>query len=106
MFGIIGLLFISIFGGGFLLWIICFTPSVICLPYYWKFFTVFVVFMGSWLGYEMAGFVCGGNLFSIHLYGASLFAGSMWCMPFFSTYGVSFGPIEVDYKATRDFVSG
>jgi len=27
-------------------------------------------------------------------------------IPFFSTYGVSFGPLEVGYKATRVFVSG
>jgi hypothetical protein len=26
--------------------------------------------------------------------------------PFFSTYGVSFGPLEVGYKATRVFDSG
>ena len=47
MFGIIGLLIISIFGGGSLMWLICSTPSVICLPYYLKFLTLFVVFMGG-----------------------------------------------------------
>jgi hypothetical protein len=26
-------------------------------------------------------------------------------MPFFSTYGVSFGPVEVGYRATNVFVS-
>jgi hypothetical protein len=52
---------------------------MICLPYYLKFLTLFVVFMGGWLGYEMAGFVFGDNLFSTRLYGASSFAGSM-CM--------------------------
>jgi len=34
--GIIGLLIISIFGGGSLMWLICPTHSVICLPYYLK----------------------------------------------------------------------
>jgi hypothetical protein len=47
MFGIIGLLIISIFGGGALLWLICPSPSVICLPYYLKFLTLFVVFVGG-----------------------------------------------------------
>jgi hypothetical protein len=65
-----------------------------------------VVFIGGWLGYEMAGFVFGDNLFSLHWYGASSFAGSMWFMPFFSTYGASFGPLEVGYRATRVFDSG
>jgi NADH-ubiquinone oxidoreductase chain 5 len=59
MFGMIGLLVIStrIFGGGSLMWLICPTPSVICLPYYLKFLTLFVVFVGGWLGYEISGFV-------------------------------------------------
>jgi hypothetical protein len=51
---------------------------------------LFVVFTGGWFGYEMAGFVFGGNSFSMHWYGTSLLAGSMWFMSFFSTNGVSF----------------
>jgi hypothetical protein len=77
MFGIIGLLIISIFGGGSVIWLICPTPSVFCLPYYLKFLTLFVVFVGGWLGYEIAGFVFGDKLISMYLYGASSFAGSM-----------------------------
>jgi len=34
VFGIIGLLIISVFGGRSLMWLICPTPSIICLPYY------------------------------------------------------------------------
>jgi hypothetical protein len=30
----------------------------------------------------------------------------MWFVPFFSTYGVSFGPLEGVYRATRVFDSG
>jgi hypothetical protein len=46
MFGIICLLVISIFGGGSLIWLICPTP-LICLSYYLKFLTLFVVFKGG-----------------------------------------------------------
>nr|WNL54245.1 NADH dehydrogenase subunit 5 [Microcerotermes unidentatus] len=106
VFGMIGLLVMSIFGGGSLMWLICPTPSMICLPYYLKFLTLFVVFIGGWLGYEIAGFVLGDNLFSARLYGSSSFAGSMWFMPFFSTYGVSFGPLGLGYSATSVFDSG
>nr|WNL54050.1 NADH dehydrogenase subunit 5 [Microcerotermes subtilis] len=106
VFGMIGLLVMSIFGGGSLMWLICPTPSVICLPYYLSFLTLFVVFIGGWLGYEIAGFILGDNLFSVHLYGPSSFAGSMWFMPFFSTYGVSFGPLGFGYSATSVFDSG
>ena len=105
MFGINGLLVISIFASGYLIWLICPTPSLICLPHHLKFLTLFVLFMGAWLGYEMAGLVFGDNIFSMLWYGAS-FAGSMWFMPFFSTYGASFVPLEVGYKATRVLESG
>jgi len=45
VFSTIGLLIISIFGGGSLMWLICPIPSVICLPYCLKFLTLFVVFV-------------------------------------------------------------
>nr|WMY24125.1 NADH dehydrogenase subunit 5 [Nasutitermes sp. 3 MLW-2023a]WMY24242.1 NADH dehydrogenase subunit 5 [Nasutitermes sp. 3 MLW-2023a] len=106
MIGMVGLLVMSIFGGGSLMWLICPTPSMICLPYYLSFLTLFVVFLGGWLGYEIAGFVFGDSLFSMYLYNISLFSGSMWFMPFFSTYGVSFSPLEVGYSATSVFDSG
>nr|YP_009351034.1 NADH dehydrogenase subunit 5 [Planicapritermes planiceps]AQP28422.1 NADH dehydrogenase subunit 5 [Planicapritermes planiceps] len=106
MFGMIGLLVMSIFGGASLMWLICPTPSVICLPYYLSFLTLFVVLVGGWFGYEMAFFAFGDNLFSMRSYGASSFAGSMWFMPFFSTYGVSFGPLGLGYEATKVFDSG
>nr|AIY62017.1 NADH dehydrogenase subunit 5 [Constrictotermes cavifrons] len=106
MVGMIGLLIMSIFGGGVLMWLICPTPSMICLPYYLSFLTLFVVFLGGWLGYEAAGFAFGDSLFSMGLYGISSFSGSMWFMPFFSTYGVSFGPLGIGYSATSVFDSG
>jgi hypothetical protein len=54
----------------------------------------------------VAGFVFGDNLFSMRWYGTSLFAHSKWFTPFFSTYGVSFGPLGVGYRATKVFNSG
>jgi NADH-ubiquinone oxidoreductase chain 5 len=41
----IRLFVISDFVGGSLVWLICPTSSVICLPYYLKFLTLFVVFL-------------------------------------------------------------
>nr|YP_009351333.1 NADH dehydrogenase subunit 5 [Crenetermes albotarsalis]AQP29293.1 NADH dehydrogenase subunit 5 [Crenetermes albotarsalis] len=106
MFGMIGLLIMSIFGGGSLMWLVFPTPSVICLPYYLSFLTLFVVFVGGWFGYMMSSFAFGDDLISIHLYSTSSFVGSMWFMPFFSTYGVSFGPLGVGYGMTSVFDSG
>ena len=101
--GIIGLLIISIFGGGSLMWLICPTHSVICLPYYLKFLTLFVVFIGGWLGYEIARFVLGDGLFSIYLYSVSSFSGWMWFMPFFLPMEFL---LEVGYRMTKVFDSG
>nr|AIY61692.1 NADH dehydrogenase subunit 5 [Isognathotermes fungifaber] len=106
VFGMIGLLIMSVFGGGSLMWLICPTPSVICLPYYLSFLTLFVVFIGGWLGYLLAGFAFGDSLISVYLYSISSFVGSMWFMPFFSTYGVSFIPLEMGYSMTSVFDSG
>ena len=50
--------------------------------------------------------VFGDNLFSLRWYGTSSFAGSVWFISFFSTYGVSFGLLEVGYKVTKVFSSG
>jgi NADH-ubiquinone oxidoreductase chain 5 len=47
IFGIIGLLIISIFGGSALMWLVCPTPSLICLPYYLRLLTLFVLFLGG-----------------------------------------------------------
>ena len=41
----LSLLIMSTFGGGSLMWLICHTPSVICLPYYLKILILFVVFV-------------------------------------------------------------
>nr|AQP29952.1 NADH dehydrogenase subunit 5 [Ateuchotermes sp. C TB-2017]AQP29978.1 NADH dehydrogenase subunit 5 [Ateuchotermes sp. C TB-2017] len=106
MFGMVGLLILSVFGGGVLMWLICPTPSMICLPYYLSFLTLFVLFLGGWIGYGMASFSFSDNLFSMNLYTVSSFSGSMWFMPFFSTYGVSFTPLVVGYSATSVFDSG
>nr|YP_009350462.1 NADH dehydrogenase subunit 5 [Macrotermes carbonarius]AQP27099.1 NADH dehydrogenase subunit 5 [Macrotermes carbonarius] len=104
--GMVGLLVMSIFGGSSLMWLICPTPSVICLPYYLSFLTLLVIILGGWVGYELAGFVFGDALFSVFWYGSSSFSGSMWYMPFLSTYSVSFWPLEVGYGTTSVFDSG
>jgi hypothetical protein len=49
----------------------------------------------------MAGFSFSDNLFFINLYGASSFSGSIWFIPFFSTYGVSYTPLRVGYVRTN-----
>jgi len=53
------------------------------IAYYLKFLTLFVVFIGGWLGYEIDRFVLGDKLFSVFFYNASSFSCSMWFILFF-----------------------
>nr|AIY62121.1 NADH dehydrogenase subunit 5 [Termitogeton planus]URH16613.1 NADH dehydrogenase subunit 5 [Termitogeton planus] len=93
--GMVGLLVMSIFGGSFLMWLICPTPSCICLPYYLSLLALFFIGVGGWVGYEVASL--GSGSYSMCYYGSSFFLGSMWFMPFFSTYGISFVPLGFGY---------
>lgn len=65
-----------------------------------------MVVVGGWLGYGLAGFAFGDGLFSMGWYSSSFFSGSMWFIPFLSTYGVSFWPLEVGYRSVRVFDFG
>ena len=71
---------------------------------------MFVMFLGGSFGYEIAGFAFGDKLFSVYLYDASSFAGSMlfilYLFIYLFTYGMSFNPLEFGYRATRVFDSG
>jgi hypothetical protein len=74
--GITGLLATSFFGGGALMRLIC-PIFFICLPYYLRFLTLFVVFLGCWLGYEVAGFILVLIYFPYVDKSASSFTGSI-----------------------------
>ena len=91
--GRVGLLNISIFGGGggggggggdsggsggcgVLMWLVYPTLSVVCLPYYLM-FLCFLYFLGSWIMYEMVRFNLDDYLCSMYWHGASSFSSSM-----------------------------
>nr|URX52657.1 NADH dehydrogenase subunit 5 [Kalotermes hilli] len=97
--GMGGLMFIAVFGGSLLGWIILCTPSMICLPCYLKGLVVFVSLIGGWVGYELSKVGLGAMLFSLSFSGISSFSGSMWFMPYFSTYGVSSFPLLLGYNS-------
>nr|YP_010117786.1 NADH dehydrogenase subunit 5 [Diplonevra peregrina]QPN53559.1 NADH dehydrogenase subunit 5 [Diplonevra peregrina] len=86
--GMFGLLLMSIIGGSMLNWLIFPTPYMICLPWYMKQLTIFVCIMGGLVGYMMSNV----NLYYINksllYYNYSNFFGSMWFMPYISTYGL------------------
>nr|AVN67998.1 NADH dehydrogenase subunit 5 [Cosmozosteria sp. B117] len=104
--GMLGLLFMAIMGGSFLSWVIFPTPMMICLPFYLKTLVLLVSFLGGWLGYEISKININSDLMSLKYYFYSSFMGSMWFMPFVSTYGVSKIPLYLGYNSYSIFDSG
>nr|WHM51830.1 NADH dehydrogenase subunit 5 [Cryptotermes bracketti] len=97
LFGMVGLMLVAVFGGSLLSWLIFCTPTVVCLPFYLKFLVIFVSLLGGWIGYELSSLGLGDSLNSLFYYSYVVFSGSMWFMPYFSTYGVSPYPLSLGY---------
>uniref|UniRef100_A0AAU6PCE3 NADH-ubiquinone oxidoreductase chain 5 n=1 Tax=Diplonychus sp. TaxID=2977879 RepID=A0AAU6PCE3_9HEMI len=85
-FPMIFLTLMAIFSGSALCWLIFPYPNVIILPFFTKIFALIFIGFGAWLGYELSLYYCGLSLFSLNYYFTSVFSGSMWFMPKFSTY--------------------
>nr|WCB99029.1 NADH dehydrogenase subunit 5 [Bactrocera latifrons] len=104
--GMSGLLVMSIVGGSMLSWLVFPTPYMICLPSYLKLLTLFVCFVGGLFGY----FISNVSLFyfnkSLHNYLVSYFSGSMWFMPYISTYGIINYPLMLGLMVCKTFDQG
>nr|URX54182.1 NADH dehydrogenase subunit 5 [Neotermes sp. 5 AB-2022a] len=100
IYGMVGLMVVAVFGGSMLSWIIFSTPTMICLPFYLKFLVIFVSLLGGWLGYELSSLSFSSSLLSLFFYKSTAFSGSMWFMPYFSTYGVSLPPLLLGYNSS------
>nr|YP_010031483.1 NADH dehydrogenase subunit 5 [Togoperla limbata]QOV02874.1 NADH dehydrogenase subunit 5 [Togoperla limbata] len=104
--GMLGLMVMAVLGGSMLGWILFPTPALICLPIYLKMLAVIVSILGGWAGYELAKFALSYKLNALTWYFSSSFVGSMWFMPFISTYGVSKTPLQAGVLAVKSFDQG
>nr|YP_010127618.1 NADH dehydrogenase subunit 5 [Syrphus torvus]QPP19874.1 NADH dehydrogenase subunit 5 [Syrphus torvus]UXF58197.1 NADH dehydrogenase subunit 5 [Syrphus torvus] len=104
--GMLGLMFMSIIGGSMLSWLIFPTPHMICLPYYLKFMTLFVCIMGGLLGYIISNVSLFMMNKSLNNYYISMFAGSMWFMPYLSTYGIINYSLKIGMNVVMNFDQG
>lgn len=93
--GIRGLIFLVVFGGSILIWLIFSTPYFICLPLLMKVAALLVSFIGGWIGYEVSKFSLSYKLKSIEVLPLSLFLSSIWNIPYISTFGVNYYPIYI-----------
>nr|YP_010572551.1 NADH dehydrogenase subunit 5 [Grigoriora cheni]UZH35916.1 NADH dehydrogenase subunit 5 [Grigoriora cheni] len=104
--GMLTLMVMAIVGGCMLSWILFPSPSMICLPFWLKTLALTVSGLGGWLGYELAKFSLTYNLQSLKFYLMSCFVGSMWFMPFISTYGVNYMPLMLGNFVYKSFDQG
>nr|ADO60504.2 NADH dehydrogenase subunit 5 [Eulichas sp. BMNH 840452] len=104
--GMMGLIFLVVFGGSMLMWLMFPTPYFICLPFLMKSMTLIVTFFGVWIGYEFSKFSLNYSLKSMSLLGSSLFFSSMWNMPFISTFGVNYYPVYLGNLVYKNFDHG
>nr|URH16451.1 NADH dehydrogenase subunit 5 [Kalotermitidae sp. A SH-2022a] len=99
--GMVGLMLVAVFGGSMLGWSVFGTPSMVCLPFYLSSLVVLVSILGGWFGYELSSLNLGSSLVSLVYYKSASFSGSMWFMPYLSTYGVSFLPLLIGYSSLK-----
>nr|YP_009660932.1 NADH dehydrogenase subunit 5 [Eristalinus fuscicornis]YP_009660945.1 NADH dehydrogenase subunit 5 [Eristalinus barclayi]QCT09696.1 NADH dehydrogenase subunit 5 [Eristalinus fuscicornis]QCT09709.1 NADH dehydrogenase subunit 5 [Eristalinus barclayi] len=104
--GMFGLMIMSIIGGSMLSWLIFLTPYTICLPYYLKFMTLFVCVIGGLVGYLMSKISLFFINKSLNNYYLSMFAGSMWFMPYISTYGIINYSLKLGMNVVKNFDQG
>nr|AVN67639.1 NADH dehydrogenase subunit 5 [Parcoblatta divisa] len=104
--GMLGLLIMVILGGSILSWIVFPSPSLVMLPLYLKLLVVMVSIVGGWIGYELSKCSLGSDLMSLNYISISSFLGSMWYMPYISTYGVSYWPLIFGYNSLKIFDGG
>nr|YP_009704171.1 NADH dehydrogenase subunit 5 [Prismognathus prossi]QEN73229.1 NADH dehydrogenase subunit 5 [Prismognathus prossi] len=91
--GMSGLILLVVFMGSVLSWGVFSVPYFICLSVFMKLMALFVTVVGGYIGYEMSKFSLGSDSKSFLFKVSSRFFGSMWNMPYISTFGVNFYPL-------------
>nr|QBZ37556.1 NADH dehydrogenase subunit 5 [Ceruchus minor] len=91
--GMGGLIFLVVFGGSMLMWFNFPSPYFICLPVFMKLMTLMVISLGAFLGFELSKLTLGYSCKTLTVLNISSFIGSMWNMPYMSTFGVNFYPL-------------
>lgn len=91
----------AIFGGAVLSWLIFPCPYIICISLGFKTLALRVSLVGGIVGYLLNLGVVSYTLNSLERYKRVVFSGSMWFIPFLSTYGVRSGFLKLGVKYHR-----
>nr|YP_010954765.1 NADH dehydrogenase subunit 5 [Falcicornis taibaishanensis]WMW30150.1 NADH dehydrogenase subunit 5 [Falcicornis taibaishanensis] len=92
--GMSGIILFVVFMGSGLSWMILSTPYFICLSFFMKMMTLIVTVFGGWVGYELSQLLLSFKSKSLKFIWSSMFFGSMWNMPYVSTFGVNYYPLS------------
>nr|UFZ13939.1 NADH dehydrogenase subunit 5 [Puri aleca] len=106
LMGMLGLVFLAVFGGSMLSWIIFPSPVMICLPIYLKVLALLVSIIGGWIGYEMSKFNLVWSLNSLNYYNYVVYFGSMWFMPILSTKFISYVFLKMGVLVIKNLDQG
>nr|YP_010155426.1 NADH dehydrogenase subunit 5 [Dicraeus orientalis]QQX44919.1 NADH dehydrogenase subunit 5 [Dicraeus orientalis] len=104
--GMFGLLVMSIIGGSLLNWLMFSSLYMICLPVYLKMLTLFTCIFGGLMGYMISNVSIYFVNKSLLNYFMSYFLGSMWFMPYISTYGIMNYPLNYGFNVIKSFDYG
>nr|YP_009491796.1 NADH dehydrogenase subunit 5 [Cardiodactylus muiri]AWI49108.1 NADH dehydrogenase subunit 5 [Cardiodactylus muiri] len=105
MFPMFMLMIMAVIGGSMMSWLILITPKMICMLPWMKMLVLIVSLIGGWLGFEL----CNLSYYYSYKYNYQFiisFMGSMWFMPFISTYMMMYFPLKGGYKVYREIDGG
>nr|YP_008993149.1 NADH dehydrogenase subunit 5 [Vestalis melania]AFM83569.1 NADH dehydrogenase subunit 5 [Vestalis melania] len=91
--GMCCMVFMSVWGGSLLSWLIFPCPYLVCLPPLMSAFPIVVSLVGAFIGYFLSFYRYFDNLLSLKYLFMSFFSGTMWFMPYISTRGVGLVPL-------------
>nr|YP_010981237.1 NADH dehydrogenase subunit 5 [Mylabris sibirica]WOE90367.1 NADH dehydrogenase subunit 5 [Mylabris sibirica] len=91
--GMGGLIFLVVFMGSSLSWMIFDEFYLVVLPYMMKMMTLAMIMIGAGLGYMMAKFALISYNWSLSNIGMSFYLSGMWHMPILSTFGMNYVPV-------------
>nr|UKM30538.1 NADH dehydrogenase subunit 5 [Acisoma panorpoides] len=96
----------AVVGGSMMSWIMFKTPSMICLPLFYKTLALSVSLLGGYFGYYISMSYYSSDVFSIMMIFSSSFLGSMWFMPYISTKGSYIYPLSSGGYYLKSFDQG
>nr|QOL01057.1 NADH dehydrogenase subunit 5 [Sinochlora sinensis] len=102
--GMLGLMMMAVVGGCMLSWVLFSCVEMICLPMSLKLLTLVVSGVGGLVGYEVSKI---GLSYKLGMeYYSKEFLGSMWFMPYLSTYMLMSNPLSAGYGMVKVFDQG